>query len=473
MLVRKGFRLGTLALAFALALAPSVRAGENEGLSAITPDTVRGYVDRLASEEFAGRGSGEEGGRKASDWIAAQLAAMGVEPAGDEGSFFQGFSVGKKKLRNVVGTIRGGETDEVVVFGAHYDHLGMGHQGGMLDFTNGRGKMHPGADDNASGTAGLLSLAKAFTASGERPRRRVVFVFFDGEELGLYGSRHYVRSPSFPLEQTAAMLNMDMIGRPRGKLTIYGANTGSGFDSVVAEATRGSELKVAIKDTMPPNSDHFTFYRKKIPSIALFTGLHADYHRATDTADKVDAEGTAKVLRIAFGIARRLAQGEEWPVFAKAKDGNLEAMIEQLQAMLGDPEQLKRFGGESGLQKAIDRLLNRQKEEEKSGPRERPAAARAGGRKMLGVQLAPAEQSEEGGVTVDSVVEGGVAEKAGVEEGDVIVELGGAKVDGFPALRKAVEKAEGKTKLVVLRGGKRVELTAEFVTAAKPAKRWL
>jgi hypothetical protein len=460
------------ALLAALALAAQIRAGEADATAVLTAETVRGHVDKLASEELEGRGAGDEGGHKAGDYIAAELARLGVEPAGDDGTFFQSFKSGKRSLRNVIGTIGGtAEPEEVIVIGAHYDHLGMGHHEGMLDPIGGRGKIHPGADDNASGTAGVLTLAKAFTARGAKPRRRVVFVLFDGEELGLLGSRHYVRAPAFPLDHTVAMLNMDMIGRARGKLTVYGSNTGSGLRELCDEAAKGCDLKLDWRDTMPPNSDHWSFYQKKIPSIALFTGLHADYHRASDTPDKLDAVGEAKVLHAAWGIASGLAKGEDRPVYARAKDGTLETMVEQLQALLeGGDDMLKPLGGREGVQKMLDRLLGRQKDE-KDGKPVPPAFGRGDGRPKLGVQLS--NEPNDDGVAVEDVVPDSIAEKGGVEAGDVIVSLGGDETKDFAALRAAVAKAHGKTTLVVLRDGKRVELTVEFPGAEKPKKRWI
>lgn len=466
-----------LALAFALA-APAARAGDSQ--PPISTDQIKQTIEKLAGEEFLGREAGSEGGRAAGEWIAGECEKLGLKPCGDDGTYFQNFKASGRKLRNVVATLparEGSETaDEVVVIGSHYDHLGKGGFG-ALDFMTGGGKVHYGADDNASGSTGNLTLARALVATGPS-KRRIVFVWFDGEELGLYGSKHYVKKPAFPLEKTIGMLNMDMIGRLRkDKLTVYGVNTGDTFAAIEKAAAENTDLKLELKDTMPPNSDHFSFYEKKVPVVALFTGLHKDYHRATDTVDKIEFEGMARVLRFAYRIVRGIADEDGRPVFAQAKDGNAEAMFEQIMAMLDEDQIKKFFGDEESLEKLFkEQGLNKVME------KLRGSGLFGGGRGQrprFGVGTQPAED-EKGGVIVSRVYENSVAAKAGVKEGDRILSFNGAGVSDMASLQQAIRAAAGKVPFTVERDGKVETLEADFPGPKAPAdkapdgtkKRW-
>jgi hypothetical protein len=448
----------------------AVARGADAPATLINASAVRETLDKLAGEDFLGREAGSEGGKKAGEWLASECEKLGLKPAGDDGTYFQNWKQGTRQLRNVVATLPAREDseckDQVVVIGSHYDHLGKGGHG-ALDLLTGRSKVHYGADDNASGSTGNLLLARAFAAAGPQ-KRRLVFIWFDGEELGLYGSKRYVKKPTFPLEQTVAMLNMDMIGRLRNdKLTLYGSNTGSSFAGICKDAAEGLGLKLDVRDTMPPNSDHLSFYEKKIPVIALFTGLHKDYHRATDTADKVEPESVARVVRYGFGIVSRVLDLEEKPAFAKAKDGQAEAMLEQIQAMLGDDELEKIFGGEDGLLKLF-----------KEGGIGKVMEKLRGGRKpRFGVSVEPVEGGK--GVRVGRLTPASVAERAGVRVGDVIQTFDGHEIPDHETLVEAIRVAKGRVKLVVERDGETLTLDADFSEGAAPApanpaprKRW-
>ncbi|MCW8141975.1 MAG: M20/M25/M40 family metallo-hydrolase, partial [Planctomycetota bacterium] len=326
-----------VALMTALVLPAAARADTGAGLAAIREETARASVEHLASAALEGRGSGARGGHAAGDWLAEQLAALGLAPAGDEG-YFQPFEAQGQRLRNVLAQVPGREPGEAVVIGAHYDHLGLGHQQGSLEFLRGRGRIHHGADDNASGTAAVLEVARAFVASGLQPRRRVVFAFFDGEERGLLGSTHYVEQAAG--ERVALMINLDMVGRLRRAVTVYGANTGDRLGDWLGEANRPLGLELDLRRTMTPNSDHWPFYQRRVPVLMPFTGLHTDYHRPSDVVGKLNVEGIAQIARLCFGVAALAAEAEEAAVFAEAPDGTGEAVLEQLQAMLG----VERFG---------------------------------------------------------------------------------------------------------------------------------
>lgn len=219
---------------------------------------------------------------------------------------------------NVIGLLRGSDpalASQAVVVGAHYDHLG---HGGETSLAPARfGEVHPGADDNASGVAGVIGLARMFAAAGGA-RRSIVFVAFAGEEMGLLGSAQYVRAPASPLDRTVAMLNLDMIGRLRGdKLYVFGVDTGKEFRQALAAADRGLDLELQFRGDGYGPSDHTPFYAKDRPVLFFFSGPHEDYHRPSDTPDKINAPGMARVVRLVAGVLARLADGDRAPTFAR------------------------------------------------------------------------------------------------------------------------------------------------------------
>jgi hypothetical protein len=219
-----------------------------------------------------------------------------------------------------VGAYLPGASDEYVVVGAHYDHLGSGEQFSLAPAE--KGKLHPGADDNASGTAGVLALARQLAAettrSGTR-RRGVLFITFAGEELGLLGSGHYVRNPLRPIENAVAMINMDMIGRVRdGRVTVGGVASGEGLQALIAEVERGSELTLDSSDqAVYGSSDHTSFLTRQVPVLFFFSGLHSDYHKPSDTWDKIEVGSTAKLLDVVERVVISLLDMKERPRFVR------------------------------------------------------------------------------------------------------------------------------------------------------------
>ncbi|MFB3778400.1 MAG: M28 family peptidase [Bryobacteraceae bacterium] len=211
-----------------------------------------------------------------------------------------------------------GKTDEYLVLGAHYDHVGQGEQFSMAPSR--RGTTHNGADDNASGTSGLVELARWFS-SQPQPRRGILFLTFAAEEIGLVGSNHYVSNPRLPLEKAIAMINMDMIGRLRNN-TVYvgGVNTGSSFKKVLREANRGPRFQLETSDNGGyGSSDQFTFLPNEIPIMLFFTGLHPEYHTPDDTWDKIDAPAAARLVGYIGSVAERLLEAPSRPRFVKPK----------------------------------------------------------------------------------------------------------------------------------------------------------
>ncbi len=450
-------------LALVVAAAPAL-ADTSAGLAAISESSVQSSVGYLASDELQGRGSGAPGGALAGDWLADQLEALGVPPAGLEGTYFQPFEAAGQHLRNVLGALPGREPGEAIVIGAHYDHLGLGHQDGSLEFLRGRGKVHNGADDNASGTAAVLEVARAFMASGLQPRRRVIFAFFDGEERGLLGSNHYVKAPPVPGERVTLMINMDMVGRLRDRVTIYGAPTGDRLGEWLARANEPVGLSLDVKKSLASNSDHWPFYQAGVPVLMPFTGLHPDYHRPSDDTERLNVAGIARIARLSFGVAAIACEADETPVYAQVPDGTGEAMLEQLQAMLGDGdgvgEALEELGEQLGLGDGfgLDKLGERLEELFSGGGR--GDRGQRGGRPRLGITL---EQDDaRPGVGVRAVTGGSIADRAGLRAGDRIVRFDGQEVRDAEALRRLVADARGPVEVTIEREGGEATVTAEF-----------
>lgn len=286
---------------------------------------------------------------------------------------------------NLVGLIPGSDPalrGECVIVGAHYDHLGYGGESSAAP--DQIGKVHPGADDNASGTAALLEVAQAFAAQ-PAPRRTVIFVAFSGEELGVLGSSFFVKNPpaGFTLPQMQLMVNLDMVGRPQqGRLFVQGVDTAKGLRErvqAIIEAPPRIGMKVELSGDGFGSSDNASFYAKDVPVLFLFNGAHTDYHRPSDTADKIDAMGLSEAARLAWRLAR----------WAADEPGRLE------------------------VQKVAQK---------------RPAGAGArGNRPSLGTIPDFAERTEPG-VLISGVVPGSPAEKAGLKGGDVLLRLGEKKL---------------------------------------------
>jgi aminopeptidase YwaD len=314
---------------------------------------------------------------------------------------------------NVIGVLParpGAPADEAVVLGAHYDHLGL--TGGAI---------HPGADDNASGTAVVVGLARAFAAAGGLDRT-VVFVLFGAEELGLVGSGHYVRHPTVPLARTVAMLNFDMVGRLHdAKVRVSGADSGSGLAEVVGRAGTDLGVRTDVRGSPFGPSDHSRFYAAGTPVLFFHTGSHPDYHRPGDTADKIDATGLARIASLGGRIAERLATGDR-PVYATV------------------------------ARSAGDR-------------RERGASAGASP-VFFGVRAE--DQAESDGLRLAEIVVGSAAARAGLQEGDVLVRFSDRSVDGFEDLVSALRGHQpgDVVRVLYLRDG--IEHDTSAVLDARP-----
>jgi len=281
------------------------------------PPRILDDIKFLTDDRLQGRSTGSPGADSAAAYLARRFSEVGLQPAA--GGWFQSFTVSRDAPairqgkaggligKNVIGILPGRDPvlrNQTVVLGAHYDHLGTGGFG-SLD-PDSTGLVHNGADDNASGVAGLIQVAARLAASP--PARTIVFIAFSGEELGLLGSEHYVKAPIYPLSATIAMVNLDMVGRLRnGRLIVYGARTAREFPSLLDSLNwyAGFDLK-AQGDGYGP-SDQSSFYAAKRPVLHLFTDLHEDYHRTTDDWQKVNLDGLKRVADFTLGLVTALA----------------------------------------------------------------------------------------------------------------------------------------------------------------------
>jgi hypothetical protein len=332
----------------------------------------------------------------------------------------------KRAVKNIVGVLEGAgpHAEETVVIGAHYDHLGYGGRGtGSLSRDQKEPTIHHGADDNGSGTTTIMELARRFGEMPNRQGRRLVFMAFTGEEMGLLGSDHYCKDPLIPLEKTVAMVNLDMVGRLRpdvetkkDKIFIYGTGTSKEFDGQLTELNKKYDFqmqKVAGTRMAGGSSDHASFYAKKIPVIFFFTGNHPDYHRPTDTADKINVPGMRKVADFSEELIEQLAAEDQAPVYVA----------------VNQPSPGRPAGG--------------------GGPR-------------LGIM--PSYGDEKEGVLLEGVSPGQAAEKAGLKEGDRILELGGKPVKNLEAymVLMATFKKGDTLDVVVRRGGNKESIKVKL-----------
>ena len=230
--------------------------------------------------------------------------------------YTQRLSSDRRTVRNVVGVLDGADgtrAQQTVVVGAHYDHVGLG--GRFSSAPERTGEIHNGADDNASGIAALIEIARSATIDRARFPRSLVFVAFAGEERGLLGSRHYVGAPAMPLADTVTMLNLDMIGRSRGAVEIGGLDSAPAIRPEIDAAALIADIEVRRGGPGAGRSDDASFIDERIPALHFFTGFHDDYHRPGDDWDRIDTAGTARVATLVFELAARIAARPDRPPF--------------------------------------------------------------------------------------------------------------------------------------------------------------
>ncbi|MBL8841119.1 MAG: M20/M25/M40 family metallo-hydrolase [Planctomycetes bacterium] len=333
----------------------------------------------------------------------------------------------ERPTANVIGVLpgSGGHGSQHLVIGAHYDHLGMGGS----DSLSGETAIHNGADDNASGTAALLEIAELL-ATGPRPQRTIVFAGWSGEELGLLGSKHWTEQPLLPLAACFANLNLDMVGRSRDNYCAVGAvGSSPAFRDFATQANAALDLKLKLDlvdgGMAQGSSDHQSFLNAQVPALFFFSGLHEDYHKPSDDAEKVNCEGAARIATLCAAVARAIDGLPERPPFVAPAPVNPHAGV------AGGPP---RSGG--------------------------------GNRPWFG--SIPSFGAAVDGVVFDGVSKGSPAEKAGLQKGDKLIEWNGREVktlEDFTALL-ATAKVGDTVKIVLLRDGKKVD--AEVTLAVRP-----
>jgi hypothetical protein len=354
----------------------------------------------LAGEAMAGRGLGSVEIDRAADYIAARFRDAGLLPGGEQGgSYFQVWRArvaaldDTVTLKNVIGILPGSDprlAGESLVIGAHYDHFG---RGAYADHAAERGRIHPGADDNASGVAVLLELARAL---GGRPQpRTLVFVAFTAEETGRLGSRHYVENPgAYPVDRIQAMLNLDSVGRLGDRpVTVFGTGTAEEWPPVLRDAGQATGVAVQAVAGDFGSSDQSSFIEAGVPALQLFGGVHADLHRPGDTLDKLDLGGMRRVAALLHEAVVDLA----------ARPGPLRTTL---------PE-----GGEDG-------------------------GAAPAGKRRVSLGTVPDFRFAGTGVRLEAVRDGTPAARAGLRAGDVIIAVNGSPVAGLRDYAAALRRLE-------------------------------
>ena len=376
-------------------------------------------VKVLSADELGGRLTGTAGADSAAAYVARRFAQIGLQPA--PGGWFQPFTIskdapavqhanlGELNSKNVIGIIPGHDPalrNETVIIGAHYDHLGLGGFGSLDPDSTGR--VHNGADDNASGVAALFAIATRLKAAPTA--RTVVFIAFSGEELGLLGSDYYVKHPVYPLTATEAMINLDMVGRLKNdKLIVYGTGTATEFPALLDSLNWYAKFDLRPQPEGYGPSDQTSFYAAKIPVLHYFTDLHGDYHRSTDDWEKINADGLVRVADFAAGMATAL--------------GNRPSRLTFVDVPPPAPK-----GG---------------------------TAVTSGYGAYLGT-IPDMASGESGGVLITGVSKGSPAELGGMKGGDKIIKIGDYDVADLAGMTDALRsyKAGDKVVVVVVRDGK-------------------
>lgn len=372
---------------------------------------LKKHINYLASDELKGRGTSSPEELKAAEYIALNFKIYGLQPLG--GSYLRPFTFKKnlnphdtstanlieRTANNVQGFLDNGAPYTIVI-GAHYDHLGLGEDKNSLD-ANPEGKIHNGADDNASGTAGVLELARYFSGNNRKEPYNFLFLCFSGEELGLIGSKKWCEQADIPLDRIHYMLNMDMIGRLNDstkKLIVYGVGTSPAFVPLIDSIKTGLRIMKDSSGIGP--SDQTSFYLKDIPVLHVFTGQHKDYHKPSDDAQYINYPGEVLVLEYIRALVEKTLA---YPKFSFQKTRN-------------------------------------------------PDTGKVSFKVTMGVM--PDYTYDGGGMRIDGVTDGKPASKAGIQAGDIVKRLGDAEVKNVQDYMKALSKFKkgDSTKVEVLRG---------------------
>lgn len=396
--------------------------------SPIDVDGIRRDIDFLASPELEGRMTLSKGAEKAAWYISRQFRLAGLQPDGYP-SFFYSYHTrfvhrpkGKREVadgfaKDVIGLSPGTTPGtEPIYIGAHYDHLGYGQTGSR----SGNFVIHPGADDNASGTAGVIALAKYFM---QHPHRRpIYFMCFSGEEEGLLGSEAWVKANPTKVRGMDAMINMDMIGRLReGKLYAFGLSSSEAWNELLNRAVVDG-INLVRAQNVRGDSDQASFANARVPVLVFYTGLHQEYHTEKDTPDTINYPGEGKSLEL---VAKTIEAVDAAP-----------RLQYNPQVILGLAQSDRDIDGN-------------------------PGSAPGGQARKIRVGFIPDMADEGKGVLISGTTTGSPAEKAGFRAGDRILEFNGHAVEDLTGLNEAMKTAQpgDVVKIVFERGGKRLEAT--------------
>lgn len=331
-----------------------------------------------------------------------------------------------RKLKNVLGLLPGksAASEETIVLGAHYDHLGRGGWGSLALGAN--DAIHNGADDNASGTAVMIEVARQLAARKTPLKRSVLFIAFSGEELGLIGSKRYVRDPLIPIHQTVAMLNLDMVGRLRGQqLTVYGTGTSRLWPSLLGSKAGPLGLRIVSRPGGFGPSDHASFFEKGVPVLHFFTGFHSQYHRPSDDVELLNVEGMRLITSLVTEMIVEIADSDSRPVRSKPRGGLVDLSPETLDGVLSG----------QAVQKQ---------------------------RVVLGV--VPREVKDQEGLVIESTVPRSPAARYGLRIGDLIVRIGETEVSTTKQLTEQVQarKRGDEVLLQIRRNGILLEINVRL-----------
>ncbi|MEX0792024.1 MAG: M20/M25/M40 family metallo-hydrolase [Pirellulaceae bacterium] len=370
----------------------------------LSEERIKRHIDVLADDSFEGREAGSRGGRASGNYIEQLLAKSPLQPAGEQGTFFQEFRSG---YRNILGILPGSEdpaAGPIVVLSAHYDHVGYGNVNNSFGPI---GRIHNGADDNASGTAALLEIIEVLSQTGWRPRQTILFAFWDAEEKGLLGSKHWLEQPTLDIKRIGLCVNADMVGHLRNRrVEIYGTRTQQDLRQWVARANEGSDLQLDFLWEMKENSDHHPFFEKSIPALMIHTGLHDDYHRPGDDPHLINFPGTLTVTELLLSLTASASTGE-----------------------------LRRsFRNRSRQELSLDR--NRFEIPDKT-PRSR-----------LGIRLERMALPE-GGIRVSGVAPDSPADRAGLKVGHVVTHFAGLPIERVEPFLAQVQAAPREVEITV------------------------
>lgn len=284
----------------------------NKGLVKIDLADLKRHIGTLASDALEGREAGSRGSKAALAYLRSELKSIrqaGRLPTEQTQEFGRDY-------QNLLLVVPGTDErlkNEVVIVGAHYDHVGYGN---ASNSHGPFGQIHNGADDNASGTSALLEVVQAFASLDAAPARTMMFAFWDAEEVGLLGSKHWVASPTLPLKDVRFVLNLDMLGRLReGRVVTLGWRSAPGLRSMLASQNAGNQLRLAFQPRVTADSDHYPFYSHRIPVIHLDTDKHDDYHRPSDDPDRIVWDGLLTLTKFAYRVALEAANRPELPGF--------------------------------------------------------------------------------------------------------------------------------------------------------------